>query len=205
MNRATPYFDDPNRRARWLTTISPTRKPSGVRQDGHEPVQLAVDADLVEHLAAIDLEAAVVVVQLAAGQLLTIQLKTRLGPTLCQGSCRVRFQPLTTSSPWSSRSRKRGISAGSSWRSPSRVKTISPRRGLEPGRQRRGLAEVAAEADRPDPRVALGQAPGRPPTSRRGCRRRRRGTRPARVAVGEDPVELGVERRPGSRPRCGAG
>ena len=43
-------------------------EPSRVRQDGDEPVQLAVDADLVEHLAAVDLEPAVVVVELAAGQ-----------------------------------------------------------------------------------------------------------------------------------------
>ncbi len=40
---------------------------------------------------------------------------------------RVRFQPLTTSKPWPSLSRNRGISAGSSWRSPSSVKTTSPR------------------------------------------------------------------------------
>ncbi len=121
---------------------------AGVGQHRDEPVQLAVDADLVEDLAAIGLEAAVVVVQPGSrsGEL-TIRLKTRLGPTLCQGSCRVCFQPLTTSNPSSSLSRKRGISAGSSWRSPSRVKTIEPRGGLEAGGQGGGLAEVAAEPD----------------------------------------------------------
>ena len=41
---------------------------AGMRQHRDEPVQLAVDADLLEHLAAIELEAAVVVVQVAAGQ-----------------------------------------------------------------------------------------------------------------------------------------
>src|SRR5262245_44580630 len=41
---------------------------SRVRQNGHIPVQLAVDAYLVEHFPSIGLEPAVVVVQLAAGQ-----------------------------------------------------------------------------------------------------------------------------------------
>ena len=47
-----------------------TRRPVAARrrQHGDEAVQLAVEADLAKHFAAIALHAAVVVVQLAAGQ-----------------------------------------------------------------------------------------------------------------------------------------
>ena len=40
----------------------------GMRQDRNETVQLAIDADLPQHLAAVELEPAIVVVQAAAGQ-----------------------------------------------------------------------------------------------------------------------------------------
>ena len=63
---------------------------------------------------------------------LTIQLNTRDGQTLCQGSWRTFFQPLTTSSCFSISARKRGISRGSSWRSASRVMTNSPRAAAKP-------------------------------------------------------------------------
>ena len=67
-NRATPYFDGPNLPGPVVDHDLADPEPPGVRQDRDEPVQLAVDADLVEHLAAVDLEAAVVVVEPAAGQ-----------------------------------------------------------------------------------------------------------------------------------------
>ena len=40
----------------------------GMRQHRDEPVQLAIDADLTQHLAAVELEPAVMIVQAAAGQ-----------------------------------------------------------------------------------------------------------------------------------------
>ena len=54
-------------------------KPAGVRQHRDEAMQLAVDADLAEHLAAVELEAAVVVVERQPVSQLTSQLNTRLG------------------------------------------------------------------------------------------------------------------------------
>ena len=74
-------------------------------------------------------------------------LNTRLGNTLCHGSWRTFFQPLTTSSPPRSAARKRGISCGSSCRSASSVSTTPPRAALNPAGEGRRLAEVPPEAD----------------------------------------------------------
>ena len=66
-NREKPYLETPCRRARWRTSTSPTRKPRACARTGNEPVQLAVDPDLLQHLAPVKLEPAIVVVQAAAG------------------------------------------------------------------------------------------------------------------------------------------
>ena len=168
---------------------------AGVRQHRDEPVQLAVDADLIEHGAAIELEAAVVVVQVAAGHRADHPVEDAAGVDLVPGVVAGLLPAADDVVPFSSSARKRGTSAGSSWRSPSMVKTTVAARGLEAGHQRGRLAEIAAEPDRADPRDRAGPARSAPARSRRGCRRRRRGTRPGRVrAAGEHGRELGVQR-----------
>ena len=90
---------------------------------------------------------------------LTIQLKTRDGPTLCQGSWRTCFQPLTTSRPVSPhRARQK---AGDFARI---VLQVGVERHdefaagrPESRRQRRRLAEIAAKANAVHPRIVRGQ------------------------------------------------
>ena len=67
-NRENPYLEAPCRPAPMADLDLGDAKPSRVRQDRDETVQLAVDADLAQHLAAVKLEPAIVVVQAAAGQ-----------------------------------------------------------------------------------------------------------------------------------------
>ena len=65
-----------------------------------------------------------------------------------------------------------GMSRGSFCRSASEVTITRAARVREAGRHRRRLAEVAAEADDADARVARGRAVSRSRTCRRCCRRR---------------------------------
>ena len=85
------------------------------------------------------------------------------------------------------------------------MKTISPARGLEPGGQRGGLAEVAAEPDPADPRVALGQLPDDVPGAVAAAVVDEEELDRARAPGGEDPVELGVQGPQALAPRCRAG
>ena len=89
---------------------------------------------------------------------LTSRLNTRDGRTLCQGSCRTFFQPLTTSRSFSISARKRGISWGSSWRSASRVITSSPRAWAKPALKAAALPKLRRNRRPADPRVGRRQA-----------------------------------------------
>src|SRR5262249_6498754 len=60
-------------------------EPARMRQHRDETVQLAVDADLVEHLAAVDPEAAAVVVPAAAGQRADHRVEDAAGIDLVPG------------------------------------------------------------------------------------------------------------------------
>ena len=84
---------------------------------------------------------------------LTSQLNTREGRTLCQGSCRTFFQPLTTSRSFSISARNRGISCGSSCRSASSVITSSPRAWAKPALRAAALPKLRRNRRPRDPRV----------------------------------------------------
>ena len=88
-------------------TNSPTLIAAGGGQHRDEAVQFAVEPDLAKDLGPVALHAAVVIVQLDTPVVqLTMALKTQLGQTLCQGSCRFFFQPLMTSLPCLQRGQK---------------------------------------------------------------------------------------------------
>ena len=123
-------------------------------------MQLAVQTNLAEYLGPITLHAAVVVVEPDAGQPAYQPVEHAAGPTLCQGSWRTCFQPLTTSRSLPRVARKRAHLLGSSWRSASRVRMTSPRAGTKAGGQGRRLAKIAAKPDTLNPGCALGQAAG---------------------------------------------
>src|SRR6185437_10810602 len=72
----------------------------------------------------------------------TIALNRRLGHTLCHGSWRTFFHPLTTSRPSPSAARKRGISWGSSCRSASRVRMEVPAAALNPAARAAALPKL---------------------------------------------------------------
>ena len=91
---------------------------------------------------------------------LTIQLNTRDGSTLCHGSWRTFFQPLTTSRSCCHLGQETGdlvrvvLQVGVE-----RHHQLAAGRG-EAGAQGRRLAEVAAKADAAHPRVARRQPRG---------------------------------------------
>ena len=66
--RRTPYFERPNLRGPMVDLDLADAEAAGRRQHRDEAVQLAVEPDFAEHLGAVALHAAVVVVQLDAGQ-----------------------------------------------------------------------------------------------------------------------------------------
>ena len=66
--RDQPYFDRPYSARPMLDRRLADAKPARRGQHGHEAVQLAVEPNLVNHVAAKRLQAAVVVVQLDAGE-----------------------------------------------------------------------------------------------------------------------------------------
>ena len=84
-NREKPYLDAPCRRRRWRTSTSRDPKASGVRQDRDETVQLAVNADLAQHLAAVKLEPAIVIVQAAAAHAADHPVEDTAGINLVPG------------------------------------------------------------------------------------------------------------------------
>ena len=61
-------------------------KPSGRSQNWHKAMQFAIEPNFLQDVLSVALEPTVVVVQLNPVILLTSQLKTRDGSTLCQGS-----------------------------------------------------------------------------------------------------------------------
>ena len=84
-------------------------------------------------------------------------LKTRLGQTLCQGSWRVRFQPLTTSKPCVELVEEAGDLGGVVLEVGVEGEDDVASGGLEAGGEGGGLAEVAAEADGADAGVGGGE------------------------------------------------
>ena len=146
----------------------------GVRQHRNEPVQLTVDADLTQHLAAIELETAIVVVQAAAGQAADHPVEDAAGIDLVPGIVAGLLPAADHVVPF--------LELGQEARNLGRVVLeVAVEReyqfapgGLEPGREGRRLAEIAAEPDRAAPADRARPARSGPPTSRRGCRRRRK-------------------------------
>jgi len=167
-----------------------------------EAVQLAVDLDRLRDLAAVELEAAIEVVELDPATRLVTALNSRDGTVLLSGSWRSCFQPETRSSPPSIAARRAGSSAGSSCRSASSVATSSPRacgtRPPAPPTCRSCAGTTArAPAGRPPP------ARRSPRPSRRGSRRRDRGS-PSSGPWRRARASARRAARAGSRPRCRA-
>ena len=149
-------------------------KSAGVRQHRDETMQLAVDADLAQHLAAVELEAAVVVVQAAAGERAHQPVEYPAGINLVPGVVAgllpaaddviALFEPVEKPRDLGRIVLKVAVQGEDQ---------VAPG-CLKRGRERGGLAEVATESDCAHARVALPKArPGRS-TNGRGCRRRRR-------------------------------
>ena len=128
------------------------------RQHGDEPVQLAVEPHLAEHLGPIALEPAIVVVEMARPvSQLTIQLKTRLGSTLCQGSCRAPLPAADDVDLPSSVREEPGNLGRVVLEVAVEGEDDLAAAGRETRGERRRLAEVPPEADAPDPRILGGK------------------------------------------------
>ena len=152
-------------------------KAPGSGQHRHEAVQLAVEPHFAKDLAAVALHAAVVIVQLDAGQ---------PADQPVEHARRKHFVPGVVPHLLPAADHVELVGHG-------RQKTGDFARvvlqvgverhdqlaagRMEAGAQRRGLAEIAAEPQTADARIAVGNAPNRLPTSRRSSRRRRRSRR----------------------------
>ena len=156
--RAAPNLLLPKRRARWCTGDLADAEPAPVRERGQEAVELAVDLDRLDDLAAVELEAAVEVVEPDARDRATVTaLKSRDGSVL-----RDRVLAVHASIPRPGRARSRAPRPASAAR-PGRPggrrrasATHSPRAQPEAGRERRRLAEVAPQNETPRTRGSRG-------------------------------------------------
>ena len=126
---------------------------------------------------------------------LTSQLNTRLGKTLCQGSWRTFFQPLTTSSPPLTAARKRGISSGSSCRSASSVRTTPPRAWRNPAGSAAALPKFRRKRSPRTRGSAAGQFADRLPRAVRAAVVDEDDFAPQPGSVAHRRVDLGDERR----------
>ena len=134
-----------------------------VGQDGDEAVELAVERDLVEDLAAIGLEAAVVVVELAAGQAADEPVEDPAGADLVPGVVPGPLPAADDVVPFVELGQEPGDLGRVVLEVAVEGEDDRALRRPEARRERRGLAEVAAEPDAPDPRVGRDRVPDHPP------------------------------------------
>ena len=155
--RDQPYFERPDTPRPMLDRRLADAEPARRGQHRHEAVQLAVQPDLVDHVAAKALRPQLWSCSFTPVSRPTSQLKTFDGHRLCQGSWRSTFQPLTTSKPVVELGQQLGNLGGAVLQvGVDRDDRFAGRR-VEPGAQRRRLAKIAAKADAHHARIALGE------------------------------------------------
>ena len=169
-------------------------KAAGVRQDRDEPVQLAVDADLAQHLAAVELEPAIVIVEAAAAHAADHPVEDAAGIDLVPGIV-AGLLPAADHvvSLFELGQEARNLGRVVLKIAVEREDQVAPG-GLERGREGRRLAEVAPKPDRPHSRIAPGQCgQDGPRTVATAIIDENEFDWPSR-AVGEHGIELAVQR-----------
>ena len=170
-------------------------KAAGMSQHRHEPVQLAVDVHLANHLGAVELEPAVVVVEPAAGQAADHPVEDPAGehlvPRIVTGLLPAadHVGPLVEPAQEAGDLGRVVLEVGVEREDP-----VAPR-CLESRRQRGRLAEVAAEPDRADPRILRGEFRQLAPRTVPAAIVHEDELERAQVTRGGNGRELGVKRR----------
>ncbi len=139
-------------------------KSAGVREYRDETMELAIEADLAKHLTTVKLETTVVIVQPATGKPAYKPVEDPARIDLVPGVVASFLPTADNIVPFFEPVEKPGDFRRIILEIAVQGENQAASRGLKRGRQRRGFAEVATEADCGDTRVPLGKrkndAPG---------------------------------------------